>query len=400
MPGFTRDLRKRRSGYGGSKPIQARWTHPKDGRVKREKSFVTKTEATRWMREQEHDAEHGSWTDPRLGRHTLAAIADEWQQSRIKAGPKTRTGHDSILAAHVVPAFGDRQIATIDAADIQKWVNALTKKRAPNTVLNAFAVLRLVMEFAVRRRYIAVNPCGNVERPHKRRRIDIRPLTDDQVRMLAAAMPTSEARVAVLTAAYMGLRAGELWALRKSDVNVLKRELLVDEALKEVPSAQTEQLPEGNTRITPSLVVGPTKTHATRKLSMPSFVADELASIILPDATHAHFIFNDSDGGPIRHGNFYRRTYIASLPAELKGTRWQDLRHTCASLLIDEGAHPLSIKQHLGHESIRTTMDTYGHLFPAGQEALAESLDARYRAAQKSRTAEVRQLHQENAEGR
>ena len=53
-------------------------------------------------------------------------------------------------------------------------------------------------------------------------------------------MPDAQARLAVLTAAYMGLRSGELWALRHSDVNLLRRELVVDEALKELTVAQTD----------------------------------------------------------------------------------------------------------------------------------------------------------------
>lgn len=375
MPGFTRDLRKRAIGYGGDKPIQARWRHPTDASTKRERSFATKREAKAWMAIQDADAQRGIWTDPNLGRESFAAIAAEWQASRQRTGPKTRAGHDSILGRHLIPEFGPRRLATIDAADIQKWVNALSAKRAPNTVHNCFAVLRLVMDFAVRRRYIPVNPCLSVERPSKRRRVRITALTHAQVRALAGNMPTERDRVAVLTAAYMGLRSGELWALRRSDVNLLRRELVVDEAIKELPKTQTERLPEGYERLSPSLVIGPTKTHATRKLSIPSFLADELAVFIEPGSAQG-FIFTDSDGGPVRHTNFYKRVF-----APIAVIRFHDLRHTCAALLIEQGAHPAAIQQHLGHEDIRTTLNTYGSLFPAAQEAMAAGMDEGYRAA-------------------
>ena len=82
MPGFTRDLRKRAIGYGGDKPIQARWRHPTDARIKRERSFATKREARAWMAIQDADATRGIWTDPNLGRESCAAIAAEWQASR------------------------------------------------------------------------------------------------------------------------------------------------------------------------------------------------------------------------------------------------------------------------------------------------------------------------------
>jgi len=66
------------------------------------------------------------------------------------------------------------------------------------------------------------------------------------------------------------------------------------------------------------------------------------------------------------------------LPPELHGLRFHDLRHTCASLLIHEGAHPLLVKQRLGHSSVQITLDRYSHLFPSAEQALCAGLDAAY----------------------
>jgi Phage integrase family len=76
---------------------------------------------------------------------------------------------------------------------------------------------------------------------------------------------------------------------------------------------------------------------------------------------------------------------ILSLPQgklrSIQSSAFHDLRHTCASLLIDQGAHPKMISAHLGHKSIAITMDRYGHLFEEHSERLAEMLDAIYQAA-------------------
>jgi integrase len=61
--------------------------------------------------------------------------------------------------------------------------------------------------------------------------------------------------------------------------------------------------------------------------------------------------------------------------------RLHDLRHSCAALLIELGAHPKAIQERLGHSSITVTMDVYGHLFPALNEALTDRLDDIFRAA-------------------
>ena len=63
----------------------------------------------------------------------------------------------------------------------------------------------------------------------------------------------------------------------------------------------------------------------------------------------------------------------AGLPEDL---RIHDLRHTCAALLVAQGAHPKAIQAHLGHSSIQVTLDLYGHLFPDEMDRLAERLDA------------------------
>jgi hypothetical protein len=88
------------------------------------------------------------------------------------------------------------------------------------------------------------------------------------------------------------------------------------------------------------------------------------------------FVFTAPGGGPLRHHNFYRRHFKPAVAAAGLSTpvRFHDLRHTCAALLInaDPPAHPLAVMKRLGHSSITVTYNTYGHLFPALEEALTE----------------------------
>ena len=62
----------------------------------------------------------------------------------------------------------------------------------------------------------------------------------------------------------------------------------------------------------------------------------------------------------------------------LDGLVFHELRHTAVALAVRQGAHPLAIKERLGHASIQTTMDTYGGLFPGLDEAIAEGLDGTF----------------------
>jgi integrase len=93
----------------------------------------------------------------------------------------------------------------------------------------------------------------------------------------------------------------------------------------------------------------------------------------------------------VRHGNFYRRVFKpmlvgdednedpkkrrkAALPKELHALRWHDLRHTAASLSLAVTPNLHVVKERLGHEDIRTTINIYGHLLPNVDAALADAL--------------------------
>jgi hypothetical protein len=120
-------LRNRRTQpYSGPNPIKARWRHPDDPRVRRERSFATKREARVWIAEQDTDSKRGVWTDPNLGRETVEAIAEQWQETtRHQIGPKTRQGYDSVLRNPIVQItmdvyghlFPDGLDAVADAMD-------------------------------------------------------------------------------------------------------------------------------------------------------------------------------------------------------------------------------------------------------------------------------------------
>jgi integrase len=79
--------------------------------------------------------------------------------------------------------------------------------------------------------------------------------------------------------------------------------------------------------------------------------------------------------------HFHRAVKDAGLPDTL---RFHDLRHTCAAILIAQGWAAKQIQDRLGHASIRTTLDRYGHLFEGHDAALLDRLDGLLRATEAS----------------
>ena len=175
----------------------------------------------------------------------------------------------------------------------------------------------------------------------------------------------------VLTAAYTGLRWGELMGLRRSRVDLLRGTIAVVEQLTEVDGA---------------LSFAALKTDASRRtIALPQFVLEELVHHIntYAEAGPNGLVFPAPEGGPMRRSNFTRRVWIpARTELGFHGVRFHDLRHTAAAVAIASGAaNPLVLSRRLGHSTTRMTFDRYGHPFEGADRALAEALDGLGRTA-------------------
>lgn len=381
MAGYVRARGKRRD---GTTKWQARYWDPENPAGRIEKVFRSKRDAARWLTRQGAAVLDGSHVDPRLGVQTVRNVAEEWRATWTDLEPKTRAGYEAILTKHVLANFGDQKVARVTAKTVQAYINELAGKRKPNTVRRVYSVLRAVMRTAVERRYIGTNPCDAVKLPKKGANGSGSRLylTPEEVRRLAEAMPKSF-RLPIWVAAYCGLRAGELWALRRRDVDELHGVLYVRGALKEInSSAESMKADKG-------LVFGPTKTHAERKLTLPPFLRTMLADYLTESCPGGNgpddLLFTTATGKPVRHNLFYKRvfkpTVRAALPPRLHALRFHDLRHTCASLSLSIAPNLHVVKERLGHEDIRTTVNIYGHLLPSVDAALADGLDALFESA-------------------
>lgn len=356
-------------------------------------TFPTKADANIWLSTVEADQARGELLDPRLSQRPFDEWASEWL-SGLHVKPKTRIGYESTLRTHVLPAFGRRRIATISYRDCKRFIDdLLAAGLAPGTVSQARKVLRLVLREALRADAIRRNPADGLRVPRGERDEmvfldppEILPLSDAITDPGFAYRPRRsfpEYGLLVRLAAWSGLRAGELGALRVGRVSPLHRRLEVSESVEDI-----------NGR----LAYGPPKTGSRRGVSIPAALAEEMAEHLRGrPADPAAFVFVAPDGGPLRHQNFYRRHFK---PAVVRAgldprTRFHDLRHTAAALMVAEGAHLLAVKERLGHSSIQVTADRYGHLFPSLEEALTDRLDTSYRAAkEQSGTPDVaRMLH-------
>ena len=270
-----------------------------------------------------------------------------------------------------VPATGRLPRAVLDA-----WKNAGhpdPARRTPNAynghgrtqAAQAYRLLRTVLSRAVEDGLIDRNPAclrGAATAPAPERK----PLTPAEVSALAAAMPP-HLRAAALLAAYSGLRPGEVFALRRRDID------LSDPTNPTVTVERTQT----RTRAGQS-AFGPPKTAAGRRtVAIPATVARALADHL--DAYTAQganaLVFTTPAGGVVSAS--YRSRAMVAARAIIGRTdlRWHDLRHTGATLAAASGATMAELQARIGHTSTQAAA-IYQHALAGRDAQIAAALDA------------------------
>jgi integrase len=334
----------------------------------RGKVFDRRADAQRFLVEVEGAKLKGAYVDPAAGKVKLGEWAERWYATKVLA-PSTMRDYRKSLDLEILPAFATVPLAAIDALAVEEWLAGLArrglgvKRRA-----KARAVLSMVLDSAVKGGKLARNVVADVAAPKGQRR-EAHFLTAAQVEELAAVIDPRY-RALVLFAAYTGVRPSELVALEVGRLDLLRGTARIAAAAPEVDG---------------KLEFGDTKTDTARTVHVPRSVVEEVAAMLAgraglgPDA----LVFTAPLGGPLRFSKWIDTTFkpalrAAGLPAEV---RLYDLRHTCASLMIADGATVKAVQAQLGHATATMTLDLYGHLFPDELPMLAERLDATRAAA-------------------
>ncbi|GFG67076.1 site-specific integrase [Mycobacterium kubicae] len=366
--------------HGQGKRWMARWVG--GDCHERAKSFDRKAQAQAHISQVSADINRGTYADPTRTAITFGVVAEEWFRNRSGANklkPKTIAGYRSLLDVIVLPRWAETKLRDLQHADIQAWVTWLATDPAarhravgsagegglsPGRVIQAFQVVDQVLGYAVRARYMAVNPADGIELPRKRTREDIA-LSHEEVSRLAEAVP--EIRPAILLLAYGGMRFGEMAALRVRDVDLTRRRIRVARSVTRVARM--------------GHVEGDTKTHQVRIVPiLTQTLADALIEVV-GNREGSEYLFPGRDGGPLTLGWFRWRFDQAAVAAGLTGITPKTLRYTAGSLALASGASIVTVSKLLGHRNVTTTMNVYSHMLPDDFDNLATAMDTAARAA-------------------
>jgi integrase len=271
-----------------------------------------------------------------------------------------------MISTHIEgTTIGNRRLASVLPSDVQAWATDRALVLAPSTLRNLVSLLRSIYASAVLDRLVGSSPVVRVSVPRSTRERVV-PLTVEQVGRLADAMPARNAAM-VTTQAGLGLRIGELMALRVQDVDFLRRTVRVEHQL--APGQRVRSAPK-----TP---------RSRRTLPLPQVVANALAAHIaefppLADGT----LFGSRFGLPYRHDRYGTQIFKAAVAkAGLPpGTTSHALRHHFASVLLAAGESVVAVAERLGHDNAALVLSTYGHLIPGGEERTRRAIDSAWSA--------------------
>lgn len=334
----------------------------------RSRTFRRRADADRFAREIEVDMDRNQWIDPRRSEVPLSTWAEMFLASSLSLAPTTLATYRRDLEMHVLPVLGHRRLSRIDAEEIERWLaDELAAGLAPSSVHRHYRTLRRVLQAAIEKDRLHVNPCSKVRPP----RVPLRPmaiLNWNQAITLAEAHP-ARLRPMVYLALDSGMRWSELVGLRWGQLDLDRRKVRVTEQLLYVDGEWLRR---------------PPKTSAgVRSITISAHTADLLRTHLAgrPVDDDDQLVFPTTVGTPLRHSSFQSHVWKKALAAAGVRCRFHDLRHTSVALAIASGAHPKAIQVRMGHSSITVTLDRYGHLFPELDEAIAVAFDERWTEA-------------------
>lgn len=313
--------------------------------------YFTKRLAEDWLRAVLEEARRGTLIGAVRTGATFEDAAAEWlryvEHDRGRK-PSTVTGYKAIVRSQLLPAFGALPLESITTTMVEQWIGGAGGSASSRR--KSLVLLHGIFRRAKKVWGLAVNPVAEVEKPPLQRSGEIEVLSPEEVHALVRAAAGEQDAAIYLTAAFTGLRRGELIALQWRDVDFAGSVIRVRTSYAQ---GQLTTPKSGQVRSVP---MAPDVAAVLAKLSQrQDFVSDEDLVFVGP-------------WGSYLDGSAIRRRYDAGLArAGLRRLRFHDLRHTFGTRMIGK-ADIRRVQEWMGHASIQTTMQ-YLHYAPRDEDA-------------------------------
>ncbi|WP_329097777.1 tyrosine-type recombinase/integrase [Streptomyces sp. NBC_01439] len=307
----------------------------------------------------------------------------------------THTRYAACVRLHLIPGLGTKKVARLTAKDVRTFLDRLRttcqccaqgldtewkrccaigeccqKQLSASTVTYVHSVLKSALEHAVREDELPRNVARNVKTsaPRPRR---FRPLTAAEARQFLDAARADRLHALYELALRTGLRKGELLGLHWEDLDLTTGTASIRRSLQRTRTGGLTHLPT-KTRASERRIALPTEClRSLKKHKERQDRERETAGSTWQDSV---LVFTTPTGGPLDPANLTRRFRSFLNRAGLRRIRFHDLRHSTATLLLEQGVDLVVIKELLGHAHIGVTAGVYAHVRPRLQRQAIDTL--------------------------
>lgn len=310
----------------------------------------------------------------------FSAYMEKWLNTvRPTIATATYQSYANLIRARVTPYFKPQNIMLKDISpqDIEEFYQSiLTDGCTTNTVIHYHAIIRKALQAAVKKDVLAKNPADKIDRP-KKNVYHGSFYTEEDMLTLFDAISNDPMEVCVKIAAYYGLRRSEVLGLKWSAIDFERKTISVCHKVIEIevdgkfiPMGEDVLKTKSSFRTLPLipavemlLLTEKERQERNRRLFKRSYCRDYL-----------EYICVDTQGQLLRPNYVTEHFSWIIQKYNLKKIRFHDLRHTCASLLLQNGISMKQIQIWLGHSTFSTTADIYAHLDFSAQEESAATM--------------------------
>ena len=332
------------------------------------RGFATKKEALGF----ERDFLEKQSANPDMTFQNLYEIYMEDMAARLKQS--TLLAKKAVLQTHILPFFGNKPINEIKASDVRRWQAKLMS--SPNNYSQTYlkkinTELNCIINYAKRFYDLNTNPCGKAGTIGKAKAEEMDYWTYDEYIAFREGVKDKPLSYICFEVLYWtGMREGELLALSPTDIDFDNKLISINRTYQRIGGKD--------------VFTSPKTRKSKRKIPIPDFLCQELSDYI----QSRYMLDADERLFPVTKSYLSHEMIRGCKNTGVKKIRIHDIRHSHASLLINQGCDALVLADRLGHEKVSTTLNTYSHLFPHKQQELVNNLEQLAAAANVTPTPE------------
>lgn len=347
-------------------------------KTKFKRGFATKKAALEWEREFLLVEQ----ADMNLELESFVEIYFKDKEGRLKE--RTMSSKRDMIEQKILPYFGSKSMNEIKPADILKWQNEMMSMGYKDTYLRMIQnQITALFNHAEKYYGLKVNPCRKIEKMGRSNAKELNFWTKSEFDTFIESFNESESmyRIIFEVLFWTGCRCGELLGLFLEDLDFRDNTISISKTFYR--------------RNKQDFLTTPKTESSNREVTVPDFLMKKLKNY-----TDSIYGIRDDD----RIFQITDRAIAKKIKAKaeklgLTAIRIHDLRHSHIAFLIEKGVQPLVISQRVGHDSVNTTMNIYGHLYPNKQRQIADMLNCEATGEQANKVVSLTQGYGNRASG-